>query len=58
MPVDIKVRKVPFNPQFEQKINEVANSNELEGYQLVSSFMPPVVGDEVWVILIFQKRSE
>lgn len=58
MPVDIKIRKVPFSPQIEQNINEVANSNELQEYQLVSSFMPPVVGGEAWVILIFQKRSE
>jgi len=57
MAVDTKVKKVSFD-YLEESINEASNSEELKAYQLVSAFMPPVVGDEVWVILIFQKRSE
>lgn len=56
MAVDTKIVKVSFN-NLQQSINEASNSNELKEYQLVSSFMPPVLGDGAWVILIFQKRN-
>jgi hypothetical protein len=57
MAVDTKLRKVPFDSQLEQKINDHSNSAELIGYQLVSSFLSPVVDGKVYVFLIFQKRS-
>ena len=57
MAVDTKIISVAFK-DLQQSINDASNSDELKEYQLVSSFMPPVVGDEVLVILIFQKRSE
>ncbi|MHB8067595.1 MAG: hypothetical protein ACYDIC_06805 [Desulfobaccales bacterium] len=56
MAVDTKVVKALFDG-LQESINEASNSEELKEYQLVSSFVPPVVGDEVWVFLIFQKRS-
>jgi hypothetical protein len=57
MAVLTELRKALFDNKLQENIDKFSNSENLQGFQLVASFLSPVVEGNVYVILIFQKRE-
>ena len=58
MAADIKIINFKLQADLEEKIKNYINSDELKGYEIVSSFSPAVTDGNIYVYLILQREIE